>query len=243
MAIATALGIAAIAVAFGLLELWRASLGLEPFTPAYLANRVLRLGITGPVDRESSLLFYVRPLTRWYAVALVALPFSLGVHRHQTGGRRRWLLELAWCWGAGLLLAFTAAQQRSYWFIHPLIPAGAWIVGATAAVALPPRGDRPVAIAIAVVATVWLGITLAIPERVRIHKPEQEAIRAADPPAIPEGAPRVVAHCGRLGAWRATHLFAFYWDATRVGCDAPAPLRFDGRRLHAHGAGANDRSP
>jgi hypothetical protein len=51
----------------------------------------------------------------------------------------------------------------------------------------------------------------------------------ATTPAALGGAP--VANCSPISTWPAQHLFAFHWNGTAVGCEAPAPWRFDGATL------------
>ncbi len=80
-------------------------------------------------------------------------------------------------------------------------------------------------------AALWGVLVLWVPEKIATHHPELEKIAELPPPPFAPGAARAVANCTRISAWRATHMFAYYWDAEAVPCEASASFAFDGARL------------
>ena len=229
--VASCVVLMAVVMALGGLEGARHAAHLPSFLGDYLPRRVLQFGLLGRDEPATSPLFYLRHLWRWYAPALLLLPLSVILRRRE----ERDLLTLAWLWAAALVLAFSLAGKRSYWFIHPITPAAAGWMGVVLHRALPARWERAVAAALGVGCLAYLvGVLLSV-DLQRATDSEQAAIARSTPPSFDAATPRQVAHCGRLGTWRATHLFGFYWRARLLPCTSEAPYRFDGAELRRVG--------
>lgn len=223
---AAALGLGAVTV-LGFEALCRAQ-GLAPYFGAYAQRQLIASFVEGRANPQGSPLYYLGTLVRWELALPLALPLVAFAWRRQQRGWRA-LVGLGLWQAAVVVVGFSLAKQKNEWYLAPLLPAAAWVVGGALA-ALPGRLLRVAPHAAALTAAGWLTFTLAV--GTRADTPRQAAIRAVTvTPLDARGAP--VANCSVLGDWLADHLFAFHWNAARVACDAPAAWRFDGRALTA----------
>jgi 4-amino-4-deoxy-L-arabinose transferase-like glycosyltransferase len=218
-----------LALAAGLYELARAAQGLDPFLPQYAQQQVLASIVGKRTHPVSSPLFYLGPLATWYAPLLLALIPSFFIYRRFPAARS--LLVTGWTWIATIVIGFTVPLQKNSWYIHPLIPGAALVIGATLAALLPRR--HWVVVGVATAAVVYAGLALVRPDLVRRPQPAVEAVARTPAPAFAAGHAHVVANCSDIPPWRATHLFAFYWGVTRTDCGAMALYGFDGTSLRA----------
>ena len=107
-------------------------------------------------------------------------------------------------------------------------------MGATLNAVLPTSVDRWAARLVGTFALAWATASLFYERPINAHRMLAQVIRMLPPP--PPGPGLTIENCSDLGAWRASHLFQFYWDAAHIDChEAPSPgmrvYTFDGRTL------------
>lgn len=212
-------------------EIARAARGEPSFFLTYFNRQVLASSLEGR-SRAAPIYYFLPVLWRWYPVACLMLPVALWTARRDP--RARPLIELGALWCLVFLVGFSLPAQKHPWYIHPVVAGCAWLMApglAHAARALGATGQRHLTWAVGALAAAVILLVWVRPDAMRARRPEIEALHALPEPRFAPNQRRRVADCGELSIWKTKHLMAFLWDAQRVDCDAPAPLRFDGTRL------------
>ena len=222
---ALSLWVALVGITAALFEALRGAQGLGPYLEPYLRKHVLVAFAEGRHNVSPSPWFHLPTLVRWHLSALIALPLLAWRWRSMRVESRQ-LAMLGVAWVIAVVLPFSLAQQKSEWHINVLIPGAAWLLGATLA-ALPTLMLRAAPWVLFASCAVWGALES---RGTSAGNQRQLAINAlTTTPADLHGA--AVANCAALTPWVAGHLFAFHWKGVPVGCEEPAPWRFDGVAL------------
>lgn len=219
---------------------WLRALRAEPsFFGAYFSAQVVESAVRGRHSPDPSPLYFFPIVVRWYLPALLAVPLAAWAWRRSPEARPA--IELGVVLALIVLAGFSIPVQKHSWYIHPMASGAALFMGAAVASLMPVRFERALGVAVAAVAVLAAVLFVSTPSTFAHRAPEVAAIQRITP-AFAHGETRLVAHCGRLGAWVAEHLFAFFWDARKVACDAPeATWRFDGEALRRNDPPASAR--
>ncbi|MBX5484432.1 MAG: glycosyltransferase family 39 protein [Myxococcaceae bacterium] len=225
--VAIGCGIALVVLTFGVFEWVRARHGDPSFLAAWFRGQVVESAVHGRHSPHRSLVYFVPVLLTWHLPALLGVPFAVWAWWRASAARPA--IELGGALAAIVFVGFSVPVQKHTWYIHPLIAGAGLYLGASLATLLPDRSERWTAAGACALALLTAVLFAAVPAPFEHRAPEVAAIQRTPPP---ESANATVAHCGRLGTWQAEHLFAFFWDARRVDCNAPdAAYVFDGRTL------------
>jgi hypothetical protein len=214
----------------------RADSGLGPFFSTYLKKQVLQSITVGRHNPDSDPLFYLRPLWRWYApavVTLLAFPLGLRLVSKNAAARARWHPEVTVLGAAlwlGIVVGFSVPVQKYQWYIHPGFVGAALVVGSALAVVVPERVHRWSAMLCTMLSLTWV-LVAQIPWQSRLTTTQRHlwALQSSSGPLAGDA----IADCSPMDGWVSGHLMGFLWKAHRVECEAPAQWRFDGSVLKA----------
>jgi 4-amino-4-deoxy-L-arabinose transferase-like glycosyltransferase len=217
-------------------EAWSRASGLTTFFSDYAHKQLVTSFVEGRGNPVSSPFFYAGVLLDWHLAFVVALPM-VALHFKRLSTSARALASLGLWHAVLIVVGFSFAKQKNTWYLAPLLPGAAWVVGvalsalvarARAVLDVTPLRRRALPMALVLGALAFGGVQLGL--GTSRDTPREAAIRAVA--ATPLEAQRgSVANCSVLGEWVGAHLFEFHWHAAMVACDAPAQWRFDGREL------------
>ena len=217
-------------------EWCRITHGLDSFFYHYLRQQVLPSMAEGRNNPVWSPFYYVRYVLRWYAAGLAFLPLSIIVYKkmRNENDSAAMLIELGWLYVVVILVGFSIPIQKYQWYIHVTYPGFAWLIGTTLAVwsrRFAQHAQLWLPRAVLGLSIAYAGLVVFLPRLFETRRPELEAIHSLPAPTYPQGMTPTVAHCGKLGEWRAMHLFAFLWNAQLKRCNEDAVFEFDGRQI------------
>lgn len=207
-------------------EAWCGALGVSSFFTDYAHHQLVTSLVEGRGNPVASHFYYGSVLFDWHLGLVLAAPVALYVYRRQSAGWRA-LVSLGLWHAVLLVVGFSVAKQKNQWYLAPLVPGAAWVIGG-ALRALTHRWLRVAPVLLGAVAVVWVATTLVVGSSRDTAREAAIRVVTATPLDAQHG---TVANCSVLGEWVAAHLFAFQWNAAVVSCDSPATWQFDGRVL------------
>lgn len=213
------------------LDAWRAALGLPSFWATYFTRQVLASVVDGRAG-SSGPLFYVDTLVKFELPLLFALPLAAYALKTRRPPVDLLLLGALWC--AAILGGFSIPRQKYNWYIAPMLPGAAWLLGGAVSSLIAARLDVWAGRAAAAAAVVWVVSSGLYTRELTGARADIAVLTRLPPPHVAKG-PLEVANCSRIDLWRGEHLFAFHWQARALRCEEwpgqPGSLRFDGQTL------------